>query len=53
MLSLKQTAEKIGVHWKTVRTYCLSGKIKAVKIGRDWKIAEDEIEHILKNGLRG
>lgn len=52
MLSLKETANRLGIHWKTVRTYCLEGKIKATKIGRDWKISEEEVNYIKQNGLR-
>lgn len=52
MLSLKETAEKLGVHWKTLRSYCIKGKVKATKIGRDWKISEEEVAYILQHGTR-
>lgn len=52
MLSLKEAAIRLGVHWKTLRGYCLTGKVKAAKIGRDWKISEEEVEYILQNGTR-
>ena len=49
MKSLKEVALELGVHWKTVYNMILRGDIKAVKIGRQWKISEEEIER-LKRG---
>lgn len=52
MLSLKEAAQKLGVHWKTVRNWILNGQIKATKLGSYWKISEEEVEYILQNGTR-
>lgn len=47
MITLKEYAERIGRDPATVRQKVLRGKLKAVKIGRDWLIDEDEpyIDH--------
>ena len=52
MLSTKQVAEKLGVHEKTVFLWAKSGKIIGIKIGRNYKFAESEVEYILQNGVR-
>jgi excisionase family DNA binding protein len=48
MKSVKETSKILGVHWQTVRNMILRGEIKAVKIGRQWKITDEEIERIKK-----
>lgn len=52
MLSTKQVAETLGVHEKTVYFWIKQKRIKAIKIGRNFKIAEVEVEFIKNNGLR-
>ena len=52
MFSTKQTAEKLGVCEKTIFFWIKQGKIKAIKIGRNYKISEEEIEYIKQNGTR-
>ena len=39
----KETAVILGVHQKTIERYLLSGKLKGAKMGKSWKISEDDI----------
>lgn len=48
MLTLKEVAKELNVHWKTVRNWALNGTIKAVKIGRQWRVSEEEVNRIKK-----
>lgn len=48
--TVEETAQKIGVHTKTVRRYIYSGKIKALKLGGQWRIAEDDLNEYLSTG---
>lgn len=52
MLSTKQTAERLGVHEKTIFLWAKQGKILGKKIGRNFKFMESEVEYILQNGTR-
>lgn len=48
--TVEETATKIGVHTKTVRRYIYSGKIKALKLGGQWRIAEEDLNEYLNTG---
>lgn len=52
MLLIKEAAQKLKCSTRTIQSYISSGKIKAVKIGNKWQISEEEIQYILRNGLR-
>ena len=39
----KETAEILGVHPRTVERYLIAGKLKGARLGRGWKIREDDI----------
>jgi excisionase family DNA binding protein len=43
-LSLKDSASILGVHPDTIRRAIKTGKLKAAKIGRDYRIAKSELE---------
>lgn len=49
MLTIKQSAKKIGVHWQTVRNYIDKGDLKSYKIGKLVKIQEEDLENFIKN----
>ena len=40
----KETAEILGVNPKTVERYLLSGKLKGARMGKAWKISDDDIQ---------
>ena len=48
MLTLKEVAKIFGVHWRTIRRWIDEGKIKAVHIGRTFRIEQEEVDR-LKN----
>lgn len=47
MLSIEQAAEYLQVCKKTVRNFIRDGELRAHKIGRQWRIAWDEMERFL------
>lgn len=49
--TLKEAGEALGRHWKTVRSWVIDGKIKAIKIGRQWVIKASEIRRIRREGV--
>ncbi|MFD8482428.1 helix-turn-helix domain-containing protein [Kitasatospora sp. NPDC059673] len=42
--SVEDVAELLGLHVKTVRGYVRDGKLKAVRIGKQYRIARAEVE---------
>lgn len=39
--TVEQVAELLKVHWQTVLNYIKSGKLKAVKLGKGYRISRD------------
>lgn len=52
LYTIKETAQQLNVHWKTVYRWILNKNIKAIQIGRIYKISESEIVYVRDNGLR-
>jgi excisionase family DNA binding protein len=47
MMSIREVAEFFGVSQKTVRRWIESGQLGAHRLGRQWRIAIEEIERFL------
>jgi len=45
LLTISETAERLGLSISMVRRYCADGKLAAQKIGRDWAILQRDVEH--------
>lgn len=46
MYSLDRVAEQLGLHVRTVRGYVRSGRLKAVRIGKQYRVAQEDLESI-------
>jgi len=44
LYSVEQVAERLGLHVKTVRGYVREGRLKAVRIGKQYRIARQDLE---------
>lgn len=44
VFSVDQVAAKLGLHVRTVRNYVRDGRLKAVRIGKQYRIAADDLE---------
>jgi excisionase family DNA binding protein len=42
--SVEQVAERLGLHVRTVRNYVRDGRLKAVRIGKQYRIAREALE---------
>ena len=51
LLTTKEAAERLHLHRKTVETYFRTGQIKAFKIGRNWRVPEEELESFVKQNM--
>jgi excisionase family DNA binding protein len=43
MYSVEQVAELLGLHVRTVRNYVRDGRLKAVRIGKQYRIAREDL----------
>jgi excisionase family DNA binding protein len=44
LYSVEQVAEQLGLHVKTVRGYVRAGRLPAVRIGKQYRIASEDLE---------
>lgn len=47
LYTLKDLEAVLGVTYRTLLTYCNSGKLKATKIGGIWKVTASNLEKFL------
>lgn len=50
MYTVKEVAEILKLHFRTVERLVREGKIRSVKIGGAYRITEEEVERIKKEG---
>jgi excisionase family DNA binding protein len=46
MYSVEQVAERLGLHVRTVRAYLRTGRLKGVRIGKQYRISEGALESL-------
>jgi excisionase family DNA binding protein len=51
LFSLEEVAQRLGLHVRTVRSYVRAGRLKAVRIGKQYRVAREDLESI--TGPRG
>lgn len=44
LYSVEQVADRLGLHVRTIRNYVRDGRLKAVRIGKQYRIARDDLE---------
>ncbi len=47
-LTVEEIATKLQVHWQTVLTYIKSGKLRAVKLGRGYRIDPEDFNSFIE-----
>ena len=53
MLTPSEIAEKLNLHPNTVRDYLKAGVLPAVKLGRVWRVEEEDLNKWLEEKKRG
>jgi excisionase family DNA binding protein len=43
LLKIKQAAAELGIAAKTLRKWIKTGQLKAVRLGRQWRVDADEL----------
>lgn len=51
MHTIKEVAQMLKVHEITILRHLENGNIKGVKIGKSWRISEEELEKIKREGF--
>lgn len=46
--TVEQVAEILQVHWQTILRYIRIGKLKAFKIGKGYRIKNEDLESFIK-----
>jgi len=46
LYSLEQVAERLGLQVRTVRSYVRSGRLKAIRIGKQYRVTRDSLEDL-------
>jgi len=51
LYSVEQVADLLGLHVRTVRNYVRDGKLKAVRIGKQYRVAREDVEALTGRSL--
>ena len=46
-MTIKEVAERLGLHVQTIKRYIADGTIQATKIGNKWRITEAAVQEYL------
>lgn len=52
LYTVKEVQELLGVGQRTMYNYLESGKLKAIKIGKYWRISQDTLDALLTTGTQ-
>ena len=47
--TVEQVAELLQVHWQTVLNYIKNGKLKALRLGKGYRITKDDLDKFIKS----
>ncbi len=47
-LTVEEVSQKLQVHWQTILTYIKSGKLRAVKLGRGYRIDPEDFRDFIE-----
>ncbi|GEM_PF-296798 len=47
-LTIYEVADTLGLHHKTVRGFISSGQLKAMKVGKQWRITREDLDIFIK-----
>jgi len=49
LLTVEQVSSILQVHWQTVLTYIKSGKLRAAKLGRGYRVTQEDLEDFVES----
>jgi excisionase family DNA binding protein len=48
LFTVEEVSEKLQVHWQTVLNYIKSGELRAVRIGRGYRIDPEDLQSFIE-----
>ncbi len=48
-LTVEQVASQLQLHWQTVLTYIKSGRLRAVRLGRGYRVDPKDLETFIES----
>jgi excisionase family DNA binding protein len=51
MLTIKQVAEALNVCAMTIMRHLTKGTIRGIKVGKSWRISQEELDRIKREGF--
>ncbi len=48
-LTVEQVASQLQIHWQTVLTYIKSGRLRAVKLGRGYRVDPKDLDDFVES----
>jgi len=52
-LTVKEVAETLHIHWQSVLNYIKRGELRAVKLGRGYRIARNDLSTFIEQRKTG
>jgi excisionase family DNA binding protein len=47
-LTVEQVAQALQVHWQTVLNYIKSGKLRALRLGKGYRISQEDLQKFIQ-----
>ncbi len=51
LFSIEEVAKKLNLHHKTIRRYITNGGLKANRVGKQWRISQEDLNLFLDNSV--
>ena len=52
LLTIQEVAEVLKIAQSTIRRWLNEGKMKGVKLGRQWRVKQSELDRIIEQGIQ-
>lgn len=47
--TVQEVADLLQVHWQSVLNYIKSGKLKALKLGKGYRVSQEALDEFIRN----
>lgn len=49
LYTVKEISEILRIHWQTVLTYIKTGKLKALKMGKGYRVTQEDLNEFINS----
>ncbi len=50
--TLKELEESLGITRRTIYNWIKAGKLQAIKVGKEWRVTEEQLQEFLQKGTK-